>query len=157
MLTEASPATLRDLTEIKGTLLRLRRAVAPQREAVNSMIRDQCEFMGDSVRVYLRDTYDHIVQTSEAVESARELVSGLMNTYLSVVSNRMNEVMKTLTIIASIFIPVTFLAGLYGMNFEHMPELHFRWGYPVLIAVMVIMGIGMLVYFRRKGWLGRSR
>jgi magnesium transporter len=156
VLTEASPETLRDLTEIKGTLLRLRRAVAPQREAVNSMIRDECEFISDTVRVYLRDTYDHIVQTSEAVESARELVGGLMGTYLSVVSNRMNEVMKVLTIIASIFIPVTFLAGVYGMNFDHMPELHQRWAYPSLIAVMVIIGVGMLVYFWRKGWLGRS-
>jgi magnesium transporter len=156
VLTEASPETLRDLTAIKSTLLRLRRAVAPQREAVNSMIRDDCDFLSDTVRIYLRDTYDHIVQTSEAVESARELVSGLMNTYLSVISNRMNEVMKVLTIVASIFIPVTFLAGIYGMNFENMPELGLRWGYPVLIAVMVIIAVGMLVYFRRRGWLGKS-
>jgi magnesium transporter len=156
VLTEASPETLRDLTDIKGMLLRLRRAVAPQREAVNSMIRDECEFLSDTVRVYLRDTYDHIVQTSEAVESARELVAGLMGTYLSVVSNRMNEVMKTLTIVASIFIPITFMAGLYGMNFDHMPELHLRWGYPILVLLMVVVGVGMLVYFKRKGWIGRS-
>jgi magnesium transporter len=156
VLAEASPETLRDLTSIKGTLLGLRRAVAPQREAINAMIRDECEFVSDKVRIYLRDTYDHIVQTSEAVETARELVSGLMNTYLSVVSNRMNEVMKVLTIVASIFIPVTFLAGIYGMNFEHMPELAYSWAYPVLIAVMIIIGAGMLVYFRCKGWLGRS-
>ncbi len=156
VLNQASPETLRDLTMIKGLLLRLRRAVVPQRDAINAIIRDECEFVGDTVRVYLRDTYDHIVQTSEAVETARELVSGLMNTYLSVVSNRMNEVMKTLTIVASIFIPITFLAGLYGMNFEHMPELHLRWGYPALIAAMVGVGVGMLFYFKRKGWIGRS-
>jgi magnesium transporter len=156
VLEEASPETLRDLTEIKGTLLGLRRAVTPQREAVNALIRDECDLVGDNVRLFLRDTYDHIVQTSEAVETARELVSGLMNTYLSVVSNRMNEVMKVLTIVASIFIPVTFLAGIYGMNFEHMPELHLRWGYPILISVMAIIGVGMLFYFKRKGWLGRS-
>jgi magnesium transporter len=156
VLSEASPETLRDLTTIKSTLLGLRRAVVPQRDAVNALIRDECEFVSDAVRLYLRDTYDHVVQTSEAVETARELVSGLMNTYLSVVSNRMNEVMKTLTIVASIFIPITFMAGLYGMNFEHMPELHLRWGYPVLILLMVAVGVGMLVYFKRKGWIGRS-
>jgi magnesium transporter len=156
VLREASPETLRDLTAIKSTLLGLRRAVVPQRDAVNALIRDECEFFSDAVRIYLRDTYDHVVQTSEAVETARELVGGLMNTYLSVVSNRMNEVMKTLTIVASIFIPITFLAGIYGMNFEHMPELHLRWGYPALILTMVAVGVGMLIYFKRKGWIGRS-
>jgi magnesium transporter len=157
VLAEASPETLRDLNEIKRRLLTLRRAVTPQREAVNALIRDANELVSQNVRLYLRDTYDHIVQTSEAIETARELVNGLMNTYLSVVSNRMNEVMKTLTIVASIFVPLTFMAGIYGMNFEHMPELHVRWGYPLLLAAMTATAIGMVVYFWRKGWIGPRR
>jgi magnesium transporter len=157
VLTEASPETLRDLNAIKGRLLTLRRAVAPQREAVNALIRDDNELVSHTVRMYLRDTYDHIVQTSEAVETARELVNGLMNTYLSVLSNRMNEIMKTLTIVASIFVPLTFMAGIYGMNFEHMPELHVKWAYPVLLAGMTIAALGMLVYFWRKRWIGSRR
>jgi magnesium transporter len=107
------------------------------------------------VRVYLRDCYDHCVQIMDVVETYRELAGGLMDVYLSSVGNRQNEVMKVLTIMASIFIPLTFLAGIYGMNFENMPELRARWGYPVLLSVMVIMGAIMVVYFRRKGWIGR--
>jgi magnesium transporter len=156
VLEQASPEVLRELTEIKGTLLNLRRAVVPQREAVNTLIREENEFVSEKVRMYLRDTYDHIVQTTESVEVARELVNGLMNTYLSVVSNRMNEVMKTLTIVASLFVPLTFMAGIYGMNFEHMPELHVRWAYPALLGAMGVTAVGMLVYFWRKGWLARG-
>jgi magnesium transporter len=155
VLAEASPEILRELTVIKTQLLTLRRAVTPQREAVNALIRDENDLVSQNVRMYLRDTYDHIVQTSEAVETARELVNGLMNTYLSVVSNRMNEVMKVLTIMASIFIPLTFMAGIYGMNFEYMPELGVRWGYPLLLLAMAITTTGMILYFWRKGWIGR--
>lgn len=157
VLAEASPDTLRKLNVIKGQLLILRRAVAPQREAVNALIRDDNELVSETVRLYLRDTYDHIVQTSEAVETARELVNGLMNTYLSVVSNRMNEVMKILTIVASIFVPLTFMAGIYGMNFEHMPELRAKWAYPTLLGAMGLVVIGMVLFFWRKGWVGRRR
>lgn len=157
VLTEATPDTLRQLSRIKGQLLLLRRAVAPQREALNSWIRDENSLISDSVRIYLRDTYDHVVQTSEAIESARELVNGLMNTYLSAVSNRMNEVMKVLTIVASIFVPLTFMAGIYGMNFAHMPELGWRWSYPTLLILMALTTGGMLGFFWRKGWIGRRR
>jgi magnesium transporter len=154
VLTHASPETLRKLNAIKGQLLVLRRAITPQREAVNAMIRDENELISQNVRVYLRDTYDHIVQTSEAVEVSRELINGLMNTYLSVVSNRMNEVMKVLTIVASIFVPLTFMAGIYGMNFEYMPELGMRAGYPILMGAMAIVAFGMVVFFWLKGWIG---
>ena len=123
VLEEASSETPRKLNDLKGELLTLRRAIAPQRESLQALLRGDEELVSDTVRVYLRDTFDHVVQIAEAVEQGREFVSGLMNTYLTVVSNRMNEVMKTLTIVASIFIPLTFLAGIYGMNFEHMPEL----------------------------------
>ena len=157
VLAEASPKSLRKLNAIKGQLLALRRAITPQREAVNALIRDENELVSQTVRVYLRDTYDHIVQTSEAVETARELVNGLMNTYLSVVSNRMNEVMKVLTIVASIFVPLTFMAGIYGMNFEFMPELRVKWAYPLLLGAMGLVVTGMVTYFWRKGWIGRRR
>jgi magnesium transporter len=157
VLADASPETLRELNSIKGQLLGLRRAITPQREAVNKLIRDESELVSDTVRTYLRDTYDHVVQTTEAVESARELVNGLINTYLSVISNRMNEVMKTLTIVASIFVPLTFGAGIYGMNFENMPELQNQWAYPVVLILMTLTAGGMVLYFWRKGWIGRRR
>jgi len=157
VLTETSPETPRELNNMKGELLTLRRAIAPQREAVQALVRGDDEFVSDAVRVYLRDTFDHVVQIAEAVEQGREFVSGLMNTYLTIISNRMNEVMKTLTIVASIFIPLTFLAGIYGMNFENMPELGVKWAYPVLLGIMALLTGGMVLYFWRKGWLGRKR
>ncbi|MFG0329282.1 MAG: magnesium/cobalt transporter CorA [Phycisphaerales bacterium] len=154
VLESATTETLRRLNQVKNTLIVIRRAVSPQRDAVNSLIRDPNPLISDNVRIYLRDTHDHCVQMNELVESYRELVSGLMNTYLSVVSNRMNEVMKVLTIMASIFVPLTFLAGIYGMNFEYMPELHSRWAYPILLIVMAVVGVGMLGFFYLKGWIG---
>jgi len=157
VLADASPETLRELNSIKGQLLALRRAITPQREAVNKLIRDENELISQTARTYLRDTHDHVVQTTEAVESARELVNGQINTYLTVISNRMNEVMKTLTIVASIFIPLTFMAGIYGMNFEHMPELQKQWAYPALLVLMTLTAGGMVLYFWRKGWIGRRR
>jgi magnesium transporter len=157
VLAEATPETLRDLNSIKGQLLTLRRAITPQREAVNKLIRDENELVSQTVRTYLRDTYDHVVQTTEAVENARELVNGLVNTYLTVISNRMNEVMKTLTIVASVFIPLTFMAGIYGMNFEIMPELQKQWAYPALLLLMTLTAGGMVFYFWRKGWIGGRR
>jgi magnesium transporter len=157
VLDEASPDTPRELNRLKGELLILRRAIAPQRESVQALMRDDHEWVTDAVRVYLRDTYDHVVQIAEAVEQGREFTSSLLNTYLTVVSNRMNEVMKTLTIVASIFIPLTFLAGIYGMNFEYMPELAVRWAYPGLLGVMAVVTGGMVFYFWRKGWLGRRK
>jgi len=156
VLEEASSETPRKLNDLKGELLTLRRAIAPQRESLQALLRGDEELVSDTVRVYLRDTFDHVVQIAEAVEQGREFVSGLMNTYLTVVSNRMNEVMKTLTIVASIFIPLTFLAGIYGMNFEHMPELGVRWAYPALLAVMAVVTGGMILYFWHKGWFGRK-
>ena len=101
--------------------------------------------------------HDHAIQLMDLVESYREIASGLVDAYLSNVSNRMNEVMKTLTIVASIFVPLTFMAGIYGMNFEHMPELHVEWAYPLLLAGMTVTAIGMVIYFWRKGWIGRRR
>jgi len=149
-----STQVLRDLNQTKNMLVNLRRAVWPQREAVNSLIRDENKLIDDEVRIFFRDTYDHCVQTAEVIEMYREMATGLMNTYLSSVANRTNDVMKVLTIMASIFIPLTFLAGIYGMNFEHMPELHVRWAYPAVWITMLLTAGGMVAFFWRKGWLG---
>jgi magnesium transporter len=153
-LEQPTKATLRATNKVRMTLLLMRRVMWPQREAINSLIRDENPLVSDNVRLFLRDTHDHCSQIVDVIESYRELVSAVANTYLTVVSNRTNEVMKVLTIMASIFIPLTFMAGIYGMNFDHMPELHLRYGYPLLWAAMIAVGLGMVYYFRRKGWLG---
>ncbi|KAA1259208.1 Magnesium transport protein CorA [Rubripirellula obstinata] len=150
-----TPAVLQELNAMKNQLINLRRAIWPQREAINSLVRGDHNLMTEPVGVYLRDTYDHCIQTSEVAEMYREMVTGLMNTYLSSIANRTNEVMKVLTIMASIFIPLTFMAGIYGMNFEHMPELHYRYSYAILWAAMLAVGGGMIAYFWKKGWIGK--
>ena len=150
-------SSLKRIYQVKRELLTLRRSIWPHREAVNALTRDDNELLGETVRLYFRDTYDHCVQLIDGTETYRELVAGLMDVYLSSVANQQNEVMKVLTIMATIFIPLTFLAGLYGMNFEHMPELHYRWSYPAIMTVMAAMGIGMVLYFKRLGWIGRPR
>jgi magnesium transporter len=149
-----SRSLLRQVHRVKRELLAIRRAIWPQREAINALIRDDRAFISDRVRIYLRDVYDHCVQIIDVVETYRELTAGLMDIYLSSVSNRMNEVMKVLTVMATIFIPLTFLAGVYGMNFAYMPELHIAWAYPALLCVMFVIAVGMLLYFRRRGWIG---
>ena len=153
VIEKPSADVLRDLNRTKNMLVNLRRAVWPQREAVNSLIREENALITDEVRVFFRDTYDHCVQTAEVIEMYREMSTGLMNTYLSSIANRTNEVMKVLTIMASIFIPLTFLAGIYGMNFEHMPELHVSWAYPAVWIMMLATAGGMVGYFWRKGWI----
>lgn len=149
-----TPALLHRLNRIKNTLTNLRRAIWPQREAANELCRDELPQIQPEVRVFLRNTYDHCVQTTEVTEMYREMVNGLMNTYLSAVANRTNDVMKVLTVVATIFIPLTFLAGIYGMNFDHMPELHTRWGYPLFWAIIGVVASVMVLFFRRRGWLG---
>ncbi len=151
---EHTPAQLH---EARRHLAALRRLVWSQRDALNAALRQDGTPFTPPVQVYLRDVYDHAVQVMDLVESYREIAMGLMDIHLSTVSNRMNEVMKVLTIMASLFVPLTFIAGVYGMNFEHMPELHFWWAYP---AVWVIMGItagGLILFFRRQGWIGSGR
>jgi len=152
LLVEPSQETLRAIHRLKRELIYLRKSVWPLREAINTMLRDEDLPFHDQMRLYLRDLYDHTVQVMETIESYRDLNAGMLETYLSMVSNRMNEVMKTLTVIATLFIPLTFVVGLYGMNFEYMPELHWRWGYPALWALMVLVAIAMLRYFKRKRW-----
>jgi magnesium transporter len=147
---------LEDISDIRSTLLSVRRSIWPLRDALSSLSRDDTAAFSPDVRVYLRDVYDHCVNASDMVETYRELASGLMNSYLSVVSHRMNEVMKMLTIMSTIFLPLTFFTGLYGMNFQWIPELHWKWSYPVLLTIMASTTLGLLYYFRRKGWLGNG-
>lgn len=146
--------TLGRLNHIKSQLALLRRGLWPQREAIMRLVADGGPAIPGDVTPFLRDTLDHSTQLVEAVDSHRELVNGLLNTYLSVVGVRTNEVMKVLTIMASIFIPLTFLVGVYGMNFTHMPEVDEPSAFWVLMGLMAAIAVGMLVFFRRKGWLG---
>lgn len=150
--------TLERIHDLKRELLTLRRAIWPQRDAINSLIRDGSELISHDVRVYLRDCYDHTIQVLDMVETYRELASSLMDVYLSSVSNKMNEVMKFLTVMSSIFIPLTFIAGVYGMNFNpdtspwNMPELNWRWGYPICLGVMGVVAFILVYFFWRRGW-----
>jgi magnesium transporter len=158
VLSSPDANTVEKIHSIKRRLSNLRRVIGPHREAINALLRDSSEFVVPETSVHLRDCYDHLVRLTEHVEIYREQCSDLMNTYLSMVNNRMNEIMQVLTIMASIFIPLTFLAGVYGMNFDpkasplNMPELGWRWGYPAIWAVMIAIAGGMILYFRRKRW-----
>ncbi len=153
-----SRETLQKIHDIKRELLTLRRAIWPQRDAINALIRDGNPLISPEVRVYLRDCYDHTIQVLDMVETYRELAASLMDVYLSAVSNRMNEVMKVLTIISTIFIPLTFIVGVYGMNFDreksplNMPELGWYWGYPIIWGIMILIAGLLTYYFWRRGW-----
>jgi len=153
LLDDPKQSTMHDLHSLKRELISVRRAVWPLREVFAQLLRAEDQYFSKETQIFQRDVYDHTVQVIDTVEALRDLVSGAVDLYLSTVGYRTNEVMKVLTIMASIFIPLTFLAGLYGMNFEYMPELHMHWAYPVLLAVMALLGGGMLMYFKRKGWL----
>jgi magnesium transporter len=142
--------------ELKRDLLLLRRAIWPLREAVNALTREPIPLVAEETRVYLRDCYDHTVQIIDLLENYRDIVASLMDVYLSSVSNRLNEIMKILTIVTTIFIPLNLIAGIYGMNFRNMPELGWHYGYFYALGLMAALFIGMLLYFRKKGWLGSS-
>ncbi|EYF04253.1 magnesium/cobalt transporter CorA [Chondromyces apiculatus] len=161
---KAKRAVSTKIHDLKRELLTLRRAIWPQRDLVNNLLRDDSALITKETRIFLRDTYDHAIQVMDMVETFRELTSGLMDLYLSGVSNRMNEIMKVLTIISTIFLPITAIAGIYGMNFHHesspfnMPELDWYYGYPYSLALMMGSVVGLLIYYWRMGWLGkRSR
>ncbi len=153
LIARPSPAMLAEIYRFRREGLFLRRCVWPLRELVASLERGGSPLLGKGMGVYLRDVYDHAVQVIDAMETIRDMLSGMLETYLSSLSNRMNEVMKVLTIIATIFIPLTFIAGVYGMNFKYMPETEWRWAYPAALGVMLLVAAVMLVYFRRRRWL----
>jgi magnesium transporter len=152
-LGEPTMEVMRRIHNLKREMLILRRAIWPLREATGQLYRGEVPLVTPETQLFLRDVHDHCVQVIDTVETLREVLSGAMDLYMSGVSNRMNEVMKVLTIIATIFIPLSFFAGLYGMNFDYMPELHVRWAYPVLLGGMATVAGGMLWYFHKKGWL----
>ena len=156
---EAPRGTSRKIHDIKRELLGVRRAIWPQRDLMNGLLRDESPHVSKETRVFLRDTYDHVVQVMDMVETFREIASGLMDLYLSGVSNRMNEIMKVLTVISTIFLPMTFIAGVYGMNFAdsspyNMPELRWRYGYFFALGLMALSVVVLGLYYRRKGWVG---
>lgn len=145
--------TLQKLHGLKREMIFLRRAIWPLREVINGLLRGESPLFATSTIVYLRDVYDHTIQVIDTVETFREMLSGMMDIYLSSISNRMNEIMKVLTVIATIFMPLTFIAGVYGMNFKYMPELDWRWGYPAALLLMLVIGAAMGIYFHRKKWV----
>lgn len=146
-------STTEDIRDIKRQIMSARKVVQPLRENIKQLEKTQHPLIHRKTRNYLRDLSDHTIQVSENIETYREIIWSLMEMYMATVSNRMNEVMKVLTIMASIFIPLTFIAGVYGMNFEYMPELKYKWAYFVTLGVMLILVLGMLWYFKRKKWL----
>ena len=149
---DPTPIVLVQLQRLRHQLLALRRAVWPMREEVGILQREESELVTAETRLFLRDVYDHAVQGLEIVESLRETAVSVMEVYLSVQNQRLNEVMKVLTVIATLFIPLTFIASIYGMNFKHMPELEWRYGYAWALGLMLVSALGMLAYFKRRGW-----
>ena len=153
VLSHPTPDTLQVIHVTKRDMIFLRKSVWPLREAINALQRGESALISDNVIIYLRDVYDHTIQVIDSIETFRDMISGTLDVYLSSVSNKMNEVMKVLTIIATIFIPLTFIAGIYGMNFKYMPELEWHWAYPLVWIIFVVLGVLMLIGFRRKKWL----
>jgi magnesium transporter len=153
LLTDPGTATLQKIQNLKREMLLLRKWIWPLREVISSLERGEFHGIQENTRVYLRDVYDHAIQVMDTVEIFRDMLSGMLDIYLSSLNNRMNAVMKVLTIIATIFMPLTFLAGVYGMNFKHMPELDWPWGYPLIMLIMAGVALFMLAMFRRKNWL----
>jgi magnesium transporter len=145
--------TLNTIHRLKKDIMLLRRSVWPLREVIGALQREESSLIGEAIMVFIRDLYDHTIQVIDSIDTLQEILSGLQDLYLSSVSNKMNEVMKVLTIFAAIFIPLTFMAGIYGMNFEFMPELKLRWAYPALWVAMITVALGLLTFFRRRKWL----
>lgn len=159
VILQPSPEVLQRVHQIKRDLLVLRRTAWPERDTVSAFSREESHLISPDTRVFVRDCYDHIIQVIDIIETYRDLASGLQDVYLSSLSNKMNEIMKVLTIISTIFIPLTFIAGVYGMNFDtevspwNMPELEWYWGYPFSLALMGAIAFALVIFFRRKKWL----
>lgn len=152
MIQDVREDMVHTIHRLKREMIFLRKQIWPLREVTNSLLRDDPKMISKKITVFLRDVYDHIIQLSDTIDSYRDVLSGMHDIYLSVMSNKMNEVMKILTIFAAIFIPLTFMAGIYGMNFEYMPELKWRYSYFVALAAMAGVGAGMVLYFKSKKW-----
>ncbi|HKI46183.1 MAG TPA: magnesium/cobalt transporter CorA [Balneolales bacterium] len=159
VLDDPTQETLHEIQHLRRELINVRKVIWPLRDTLNSLYRDESQFVSHEIKIYIRDVFDHCLHLIDMVENHREMLMSLTDSYMSGVSNRMNEVMKVLTIIATIFMPLSFIASLYGMNFDtsispyNMPELKFYFGYPMTIGLMVLIAIAMLIYFRKKNWL----
>ncbi|HMK59548.1 MAG TPA: magnesium/cobalt transporter CorA [Dissulfurispiraceae bacterium] len=153
LVADPAPETLRVIHALKRDMIFLRKSVWPLREVIGGLERGESALVTESTGLYLRDVYDHTIQVIDTIETFRDMLSGMLDIYLSSVSNRLNAVMKVLTVISTIFFPLSFIVGLYGMNFKYMPELEWRWGYPTVLAVMLIIAACMLFLFKRKKWL----
>ncbi len=143
---------MQELYNVRRELLSLRRLIWPMRNVLNLLMRDNNGLIAHDIQIYYRDCYDHVIQILEIIEAYRELAASLMDVYMSSMGNKLNEIMKFLTVIATIFNPLTFIAGVYGMNFENMPELKWHWGYFICLGVMLLVALGLVYYFWRKGW-----
>ncbi len=152
LVTNPTPETLHAIHKLRGDIIFLRRSIWPLREVISQLSRGEFDQVAEENEIFFRDVYDHTIQVMETIETFRDVISGMLDMYLSTVSNKMNELMKVLTIIATIFIPITFVAGIYGMNFKFMPELEWQWGYPAAWSVMITITIGMMAYFKKKKW-----
>ena len=153
VLSDPRPDTLHQIQHLKREMIFLRKSVWPLREIISGLVRGDSERIQAETLLYLRDVYDHTIQVIDTIEALRDMLSGMLDIYLSSASNRMNEIMKVLTVIATIFIPMTFVAGIYGMNFKYMPELEWRWAYPVLWLVLIAVFVSMMVWLKRRKWL----
>ncbi len=153
LASESTTNTLNTIQLLKREIISIRKDVSPVRELIAGMLRSESELIDEKTHIYLKDVSDHVIRVIESIESYREILTGLLDIYISSVSNKMNEIMKVLTVFASIFIPLTFLAGIYGMNFEYMPELQWRWAYPALWIIFIVVPVVLLIYFRKKRWL----
>jgi magnesium transporter len=153
LLNDPTPKTLASIQRVKRELINIKRSISPLRELLTAILRSESTLIKEKTHIYFRDIYDHILSITDAIESDRDMLSALLDIYLSITSNKMNEVMKILTIFAAIFIPLTFIAGIYGMNFEYMPELTWKWAYPTLWAAFIAIPVILAIYFRRKKWL----
>jgi magnesium transporter len=153
LLASPSPRMQQNLHQLRREMVLLRKSVWPLREVLGGLERGQSGLIGKETYIYLRDVYDHTVHVIDTIETFRDMIGGLMDIYLMSLSNRMNEIMKVLTIIATIFMPLTFIAGVYGMNFRYLPELEWPWGYPLALLLMAAVAGGMLLFFRRKRWI----
>ncbi len=152
LLKKPTPVMLQAIHELKRELILLRKSLWPLREAISALERSDSPLISESTGIYFKDIFDHVIAVIDSVETFRDMLSGMLDIYLSSVSNRLNQVMKVLTIIATIFMPLTFLAGVYGMNFQYMPELTWRWGYFGVLGIMLVIALSMVYYFRKKKW-----
>jgi magnesium transporter len=153
ILIEPRPEDIKEIHQLKRDILHLRKAVWPFREEVGAIAKSDSALLHAETKVFWRDLYDHTIQIIDMAETCRDILGGMHDTYLSSISNRMNEVMKMLTIISTIFIPLTFIVGVYGMNFDYMPELKWHFGYGMIWAIMLVISLGLFIYFKRKKWL----